>query len=115
MAVNDIRLFASPTFGSAGTVRYNVAASSTLIYPGEPVARAQGGVVVSPMATNKPVIKTDFLAGIAMSTSTNTASAAGYVDVMPLVPGQVWLIKPNVAATWDKLLSLLCPSYSIVS
>lgn len=56
MATNDIQLLNSAQFGAVGTIRYNVAASSTLIYPGEPVARAQGGIVVTPMATNKPVI-----------------------------------------------------------
>jgi hypothetical protein len=60
-----------------------------------------GGYVVTKMATNKPVVKTDFLVGIATTTSTNTAAAVGYVDVQPLEPGQTFLMKPTVAATWD--------------
>jgi len=39
-----------------GAITWKVAASATLIYPGEPVARAQGGIVVTQMATNKPVV-----------------------------------------------------------
>lgn len=101
MAVNDIVPIGEPEFGSIGSQKWAVGASSTLIYPGEPVVRALGGYVVTPMATNKPVVGTDYVVGIAASTSTNTASAAGTVEVVPLVPGQVYLAKPNVAATWD--------------
>ena len=53
------------------------------------------------MATNKPVVATDYLAGISTSVSTDTVAAAGYVMVQPLLPGQVWLIAPKVAATWN--------------
>lgn len=127
MAVNDIQILNPGTFGSIGTKQYAVAASATLIYPGEPVAKALAGTVVTPMATNKPVVATDFLAGIAMSTSTNTAAAAGAVEVMPLVPNAVYLIKPNVAATWDTqteydalvgsrvLIDLTSSSYTILA
>lgn len=127
MAVNDIQFFKDATFGSAGDIEYAVAASATLINPGEPVAKALGGFVVTPMATNKPVVATDFLAGIATTTSTNTASAAGVVNVRPLIAGQVYLIKPNVAATWDTqaeydalvgdrvLIDLTAGSYTILA
>lgn len=101
MAINDITILDPGQFGSIGTIQYAVAASATLIYPGEPVTKALGDFVVSPMATNKPVVATDFLAGIAMSTSTNTASAAGTVEVMPLVANVVYLLKPNSAAAFD--------------
>lgn len=37
-----------------------------------------------------------------MTTSTETASAAGTVEVMPLVPGQQFLIAPLVAATFGQ-------------
>lgn len=99
--INDITPFKNATFGVAGTVRLNVAAGATTINPGEPVAAALGGVTVTALATNKPVVATDFIAGIAESISTQTASAAGYVDVIPLLPGQQFLIAPKVAATWN--------------
>jgi hypothetical protein len=84
-----------------GTVRWAVAAAATEIDPGQPVARALGEATVTQMATNKPVVATDFLVGIAQSTSTQTSADAGYVDVWPLLPGQIWLISPNVAASFD--------------
>jgi hypothetical protein len=105
MAVNDLTLLNGPAFGTLGTIKYKVAASATVIYPGEPVVAAgQGanGYVVAHMATNKPSVgTTDLLIGVAMSQSTNTAAAVGYVEVLPMLPGQIWLISPKVAATWD--------------
>lgn len=101
MSVNDITILKPGQFGSIGTKTYAVAASATLIYPGEPVAKALAGTVVTPMATNKPVVATDYLAGIAMSTSTNTASAAGTVEVMPLVANTVYLMAPKAPTSWD--------------
>ena len=127
MATNDIIIKDPGTFGTFGTKKYAVAASATLIYPGEPVAKALAGTVVTPMATNKPVVATDFLAGIAMSTSTNTASAAGTVEVLPIRSNVVYLIKPNVAATFDTqaeydalvgarvLIDLTSTSYTILA
>lgn len=99
----DIVLLQDGQFGAKGSRRYAVAASSTLIYPGEPVAKALGtsGSIVTPMATNSPQVGTHYLAGIATSKSTNTASAVGVVDVMPISPDSVFLIAPKVAATWD--------------
>lgn len=104
MALGDITLLKSGEFGAVGSRRFKVAASATIIYPGEPVLKALGntaGSVVSQMATNEPTVATDYLAGIAASTSTNTATAAGVVDVIPLMPGQVWLMSPNDSTAWD--------------
>lgn len=101
MAVNDIVALDDPSFGSVGSQRWAVGASATIIYPGEPVVRALGGYVVTQMATNKPVVGSDYVVGIASSVSTNTASAAGTVDVIPLIPGQVYLAKPNDTTAWD--------------
>lgn len=79
------------------------------------------------MATNKPVVATDYLAGIAATTSTNTAAAAGEVWVYPLVPGVVYLMKPNAAASFDTqaeydalvgdrvLIDLTSSSYTILA
>lgn len=101
MALGDITLYDEGAFGYPGDVEYAVAASATLIYPGEPVAKALGGAAVTPAATNTPVVATDFYAGIATSTSTNTAGAAGTVKVMKFVPGVSYLITPNSAAAFD--------------
>ncbi len=101
MAIGDITILDQSTMAGIGAREYQVAASATLINAGEPVDKALGAAVVTPMATNKPVVATDFLAGIAATTSTNTASAAGKVWVYPLVPGVTYLIAPKVAATFD--------------
>lgn len=97
---NDI-IFAAPTqFGAAGTKRFEAQANTTVINPGEPVSKALGAQYVTAMATNKPVVATDFLAGIAESVSTQTTALDGFVDVFPLVPNTVYLIKPKVPATF---------------
>lgn len=127
MATGDIT-FAVPNLAShVGARKANVAAGATTINPGEPVAATLGGATVTAMATNKPVVGTDYLAGIATSTSTQTASAAGTVDYLPLTPGQVYMIKPKVAATWDTqaeydalvgdrvLIDLTSSSYTILA
>ncbi len=127
MALGDIKVLRPAQFGDIGTKKYAVAASATLIYPGEPVAKALAGTAVTPMATNKPVVGTDYLAGIATTTSTNTASAAGTVEVMPIVPNVVYTMKPNVATSWDTqaeydalvgsrvLIDLTAGSYTILA
>lgn len=101
MAVGDIT-FAVPNLAAAvGSRKANVAAGATTINPGEPIAATLGGTTVTAMATNKPVVGTDYLIGIATSTSTQTASAAGTVDYLPLSYGQIYMISPKVAASWD--------------
>lgn len=97
----DIEFLTQVRNKTEGATKVNVAASATLIYPGDLVACAPGTVVGSLMATNKPVVATDYLLGIAVSTSTNTAALAGYVEVVMVDSGDVLLITPNVAATWD--------------
>lgn len=98
----DIELLTSKNgTGYPGTKRVNVAASATLIYPGDPVTGTLGGAAGTSMATNKPVVATDFLLGIAATTSTNTASLAGYVEVVPINSGDVWLITPNDTTAFD--------------
>lgn len=100
MALSDILLFDEGAFGYPGDNEYTVAASATLINAGEPVSKALAGVAVTPLATNKPVAGTDFMAGIASSTSTNTSAAAGKVRVTKMLPGVTYMIAPKVAATW---------------
>jgi hypothetical protein len=100
MANSDITLHKS-RYGFPGSDNYQVEAGATTINPGEPVAKALASRYVTAMATNKPVVATDYLAGISMSTSTQTAGADGGVDVMFIDKSLVFLISPKVAATWD--------------
>jgi hypothetical protein len=100
MANADITLHKS-RYGFPGSDSYPVQAGATTINPGEPVAKALGAQYVTAMATNKPVAGTDFLAGVSMSESNQTASLDGTVDVMFIDKSLVFLISPKVAATWD--------------
>ena len=98
----DIELLSSKNgTGFPGTKEVIVAASATLIYPGDPVAASLGGNAGTLMATNKPVVATDFLHGIAYSKSTNTAALAGKVQVVPIDPDDVWLIDANNTTAFD--------------
>jgi hypothetical protein len=101
MSAGDILVHRTSPFSDVGAKKCKVAASATLIYPGEPVVRALGGYVVTKMATSKPVVATDYLEGIATTESTNDASTAGEVWVQPIMPGTVYKMKPTTAATWD--------------
>ncbi len=90
-----------------GGISYYVAANSTgsngsvsRINPGEPVTKVAGAAGVIAAATNAPTT-TLRIVGVAASTSTETASVAGTVNVIPASPGQIWMIAPKVAATWD--------------
>jgi hypothetical protein len=116
MAVNNILPLREQSFGQIGTRKYKVAANSsgtgtgTSYVPafrsGEPVIRALGGYVVTPLYTTSasseagPVVATHRVVGVAASTSTETDTAVGYVEIIPNVPGQVWLIGPETAATY---------------
>jgi hypothetical protein len=102
MAVNDI-LFAQPSsFGVTGSKRFYVSTGVTVINPGEPVGNKTLGAAAYaiPLATSTPVWNTDYMIGIAESTSTNTATVGGVVDVIPLVTGVLYTILPKVAATY---------------
>lgn len=101
MATGDFTILeqASATGGRGGRL-YNVAAG-TPIFAGEPVQRNLGGIVVYPALTSTPVVGTDYYAGIASTNSTNTTTAAGTVEVIPLQSSTTWLGNPDVAASWD--------------
>lgn len=105
MSTGDLQVLFTGAFGEQPALTFRVASGTTAsINAGEPVAKALGnssGNVVSSLATNKPVVGTDFLAGVATTTSTETASAAGTVSVQPLDPRTVYLISPNNSALWD--------------
>lgn len=77
-------------------------AASTVINAGEPVT--VGGTnnhyAIAAVDTD-PVTANATFAGIAMSTSTQTASLNGVVDVLPPVPGLVYSCKAKTASTFD--------------
>ncbi len=100
MANGDLIELENSAPGGRGGRLYNVAAG-TPIYAGEPVQRDLGGIVVYPALTSMPVVGTNYFAGVATTNSTNTASAAGTVNVIPLTQQITYLANPDVAASWD--------------
>ncbi len=101
MALGDLVVLDQNTMTGAGARLYNVAAG-TAILAGEPVwVPALASVAVQPAPTNFPDASAHLMVGIAATTSTNTASAAGTVNVVEVNPGLVYLITADVAATWD--------------
>ncbi len=105
MALGDVQVLSPGAFGSTGAKKFKVASGTTAsIQAGELVLKALGANVVTAWTANTatlPVVGTNFLAGLATTTSTETASAAGEVSVMPIVPGVIYLIAPNNPALFD--------------
>lgn len=101
MATGDLTILEQNSMTGRGGRLYNVAAG-TPIYAGEPVQRNLGGTAVYPAITSTPVVGTDYFAGVAVTNSTNTASAAGTVLVMPLSSGITYLANPDVAGSWNE-------------
>ncbi len=101
MSIGDIQPFESANSSKlGGAIKYYVAAAATTIYPGEPVQKVAGAAGVTILATNSPTT-TNRIVGVATSQSTQTASVAGTVDVVPAAPGQIYLISPKTASSWD--------------
>lgn len=104
MALGDITLLADAAFGAVGSRPHKVQSGAVAtINPGELVLKDLGSpyVVAWGNTSAKPVVATDFIAGLSTTTSTDTVAANGSVDIMPIDPKMVFLISPSVAATWD--------------
>jgi hypothetical protein len=81
MSINDIRIKDVGGISNLPTETWQVAASATIILPGEPVKITTAGAkYVSKLADTEPTTTVKIL-GIAKSTSTNTASVDGLVEV----------------------------------
>lgn len=106
MASGDLTILEQNQITGRGGRLYNVAAG-TPIYAGDPVQhRAVGDVTVQPNLTSTPVCSTSagvegLFCGVATTNSTNTASAAGTVYVMPVNSGITYLGNPATATSWD--------------
>ena len=101
MAKGDLIPFENESMSMGGTLKFAVASGTTAsINAGEPVQKAAGAAYAAQAATNFPTT-TLRQVGVAMSNSNETATAVGTVDVLVSRPGQLWLIAPKVAATWN--------------
>lgn len=109
MALNDIIPFDSGTY-MPGSKRFKVVAGGTrsaAIKAGDLVRKALGAPTVTAWTpggaadATAPEVTTDVLAGLAISTSTETTTAAGEVDVLPISPGVTYLCSPNDVTQWN--------------
>lgn len=95
MAQGDITIHREGAFGMPGTRSHQVASgAAATIKAGELVLKTLGNqyvVVWTASNSAKPVVATDFVAGLSASTSTDTATADGIVSIYPIVPGTVYL------------------------
>lgn len=84
---------------------HNVASGTTAsINAGELVLKTLGSAYVTAWTASnsaKPVVGTDYLAGLSATASNETATAAGTVTVYPIVAGVVYLANPNNSLLWD--------------
>lgn len=101
MASGDIIILEQGVLAGRGSRTYNVAAGATAINAGEPVQHTLAGTSVTAAATNTPSVGTHYYAGIALTNSTQTATANGKVNVLPITMETTYLIKPKVATSWD--------------
>ena len=124
MALGDITIYQhSSAQGGRGARRFTVGASGVIINAGEPVTMVAGATAVIPMGTNLITIPSPFvpysvsglgLVGVAETTSTNTASLAGYVEVVPSTSETTYLITANsltlvnTQAKYDLLVGSRC-------
>lgn len=72
------------------------------INAGEPVSKTLGNEYVVTNATSAQVVGTNYLAGISLDNSTETASLNGQITVQDIDPKDTWLIAPAVAATYGQ-------------
>lgn len=108
MATGNIQPFENAASSKmTGGLKYKVTANSVgsngsvgPILPGEPVTKVAGAAGVLAAANNAPTA-TLRIVGIALDTSTDTASLDGTVTIMPSTNGQLFMVAPKVAATWN--------------
>lgn len=99
MAKNDFALLTPPSTGTAVSTHIYVVAPGTTssINAGEFVLKTPGtgsgkfAAAFTASSATQPAVGTDYLAGFAMSTSTETTTATGYVEVMELSSNQIFL------------------------
>jgi len=105
MAKNDFSVLYPTDNNLPPTHIYPVMSGTTSsINAGEFVLKTALGAAgfAKALATNKPVVATDYVIGLAMSTSTETTTATGYVEVMEMSPNLVYLGNPKVVATFGQ-------------
>ena len=85
--------------GGVGTIGANI-----------PVVATLGAPYVLAGADGIPVVGTDYMVGITTTVSTDTVAADGTVNVLPLIPGTVYLMAPKSPSTYFGASYLTVPS-----
>ncbi len=102
MSLADVSIISPGGANLPSAWRYRTEAASTAINAGEPVGVGGTGTnYVAALADAKPITSDANFAGIAATTSTQTASADGVVDVFMPVTGVVYSCKAKTASTFD--------------
>ncbi len=109
MAKNDFSLLSPPSTGTnVATHIYPVRSGTTSsINAGEFVLKTGLGAAGFAKAFTasqalQPSTGTDYIVGFAMSTSTETTTATGFVEIMEMSANQVFLGNPKVVGTWGQ-------------
>jgi len=107
--LGDITIYQQPSAqGGRGSRRFNVAPSSVIINPGEPVTLLAGSSTVIVGVNNLITVPSPFvpysvsgtgLVGIAETTSTNTSTLAGYVDIVPATSNTTFIASASSVVT----------------
>lgn len=100
MSLNDIKVVTTGGLGALPTYKFSVQAGATTIYAGEPVKIGTAPYVI-PLADAEPVTGTPTLIGIAATTSTQTATANGIVEVYLPTSGAVFRASAKSSAAVD--------------
>jgi hypothetical protein len=107
MAIGNIQSYDCAVPKDTGSLPYKVTANSvgsngavSRILPGEPVTKIAGAAGVLAGADNCPTT-TLRIVGIAASTSTETASVDGIVQVIPATNGQFWKVLAQTSTDID--------------
>lgn len=102
MAQGNVILREGGIFSAPPTKIYHVAASTTLVYAGEPVkVLASEDNVVVKSETTEPLTSSPTFIGITASDGTHTSAAAGTVEVFDPLPGQVYMCAASTPGNID--------------
>lgn len=108
MALGDVSIIAPAGANLPPAQTFKTEAAATAIYAGEPCKVGGTGTNYAiPSADAEPATSGPTFIGIASSTSTQTATADGTVDIIAALPGMVFEAKAKSAAAVDTEAEIL--------
>lgn len=105
MAKLDVQVVNPSGYAQAPTLPYRTddrttSSAAGVILPGEPVKKSNSNFGIQ-LATGDPEIGTDLMLGIAATTSTETSTVEGVVDLYQILPGLVFQCKATTVGNID--------------